>query len=273
MKKKIVKKGKTSKVVSKKKKVTKSKSKTNPMKKSVKKAQDETTEIICVIDRSTSIRTSGLIEKTIEGFNSFLAEQKKLEGKAKLTLCLFDGGVGYGNTGKEGETYEIRHNGIDLKDVPELNTNTFVPKGMTAMWDAIGATISNTEDRIKKSKEEERPDKVIFLIMTDGEENSSREYNQQTVCDSIKKNKEEKKWAFIFLGANIDTMQVGGSMGVTKGNTMSYSNSKLGVKNAYLNMSKSVSNFRSMATTDACFTSSMDSLIADNGVEKEIITK
>src|SRR3990172_484091 len=145
-----------------------------------KDPSQETTEIICVLDRSTSIRTSGLIEKTIEGFNSFLADQKKLSGKAKLTLCLFDGGTGYGNTGAPGETYEIRHNGIDLNDVPELNKDTFVPKGMTAMWDAIGATIDSVSNRLEKIKLEEKPDKVVILIMTDGHENSSREYTQSS---------------------------------------------------------------------------------------------
>lgn len=271
MKKKILKKGKNSKIKSMKKKVVKSKSKTKPMKKSVKKAQDETTEIICVIDRSTSIRTSGLIEKTIEGFNSFLAEQKKLPGKAKLTLCLFDGGMGYGNTGVEGETYEIRHSGIDIKDIPELNTTTFVPKGMTALYDAVGNTIDTFYKRFQETKESERADKVIFLISTDGEENSSKEYNQKTVFDLIKKHKEENKFAFIFIGANIDTMRTGGGIGVSGGNMMSYTNSDLGVKTAYCNMSKSVANFRSMSVNDDKYESSLDTLIADNGVEKETI--
>src|SRR5258706_8627731 len=90
-----------------------------------KDAAKETTEIVCIIDRSTSIRTSGLVDKTIEGFNSFLAEQKKQIGKAILTMCQFDGGAGFGAV--QGNTYEIVHDGIDIQDVPELNTSTFVP--------------------------------------------------------------------------------------------------------------------------------------------------
>lgn len=236
----------------------------------IKNTDEETTEIICILDRSTSIRTSGLIEKTIEGFNSFLNDQKKLPGKAKLTLCLFDGGMGYGNTGVAGETYEIRHSGIDIKDVPELNATTFVPKGMTAMYDAIGITIDNVAKRILETREEDRADKVIVLIMTDGEENSSKEYNQKTVFESIQNKKDTDKWNFIFIGANIDTMRVGGNMGVSTGNTLSYSNTDRGVNTAYMNMSASVKMYRSVAKSDILAGSvELDSLIADNGQEKE----
>lgn len=231
--------------------------------KTIKNAEDETTDIICVLDRSTSIRTSGLIEKTIEGFNSFLADQKKAPGKAKLTLCLFDGGSNYGAV--MGKTYEIIHDRADIQSVPELNTDTFVPRGMTAMYDAIGSTIDTVYNQWKSSAE--KPDKVVFLIMTDGEENSSREYNQKTVFESIEKRKEEDQWAFIFIGANIDTMSVGGNMGVSAGNTLSYSNTDRGVSTAYSNMSKSVTKLRSMDRV--MYSASMDSLIKDNGAEKE----
>lgn len=236
-------------------------------KKSSKKASDETTEIVCVLDRSTSIHTSGLTEKTIEGFNSFLNEQKQLPGKAKLTLCLFDGGMGYGNSGLENKTYEIIYDRVDIKEVQELNNKTFVPKGMTAMYDAIGVTIDNVYKQLKASKQ--KSDRVIFLIMTDGEENSSREYDQKTVLKLIEERQKKDKWAFLFIGANIDTMKAGGGMGISKGNTMAYSNSGVGVNTAYRNMSASVSSFRSPGV----FTSQLDmsNLLADNGVEKEKI--
>lgn len=255
----------------------------------IKKAEDETTEIICILDRSTSIRTSGLIEKTIEGFNAFLSDQKKQASKAKLTLCLFDGGTGYGNTGTPGETYEMVHNGVDIQTVPELNKDTFVPKGMTAMYDAIGITIDNVSKRINETKAEDRPDKVVILIMTDGEENSSKEYNQKTVFESIQKYKTENKWAFIFIGANIDTMRAGHGIGVSAGNTLAYTNTGHGVDTAYMNMSMSVSRLRSSSSDLVGFTGAsgsagfagasgalgdtvnLDSLIVDNGAEKENI--
>lgn len=231
-----------------------------------KKAADETTDIICVLDRSTSIRTSGLIEQTIEGFNSFLEEQKKAPGKAKLTLCLFDGGTSYGAVG--GKTYEIIHDRVEIKKVPELNKDTFVPRGMTAMYDAIGATIDTVYTQLKDSKD--KSDKVVFLIMTDGQENSSKEYTQKTVFDLIQKRKDDDKWVFLFIGANIDTMQAGGGMGISAGNTMAYSNTNFGVNTAYMNMSKSVSKMRMTvsSTMDANFS---DTLLSDNGESKEKI--
>jgi hypothetical protein len=231
-----------------------------------KKAEDETTDIICILDRSTSIRTSGLVDKTIEGFNSFLSDQKKTTGKAKLTLCLFDGGTSYG--AEAGKTYEIIHDRVDIQSVPELNTTTFVPRGMTAMYDAIGSTIDAVLTKWNASVED-RPDKVIFLIMTDGEENSSKEYTQKAVFDAIKARQEEDKWIFLFIGANIDTMKAGGGMGISTGNTMAYSNTDFGVHTAYMNMSRSVSNVRMKSASVGEVT--MDNILSDNGVDKEKI--
>lgn len=226
-----------------------------------KDPSEETTEIICVLDRSTSIRTSGLTERTIEGFNSFLGEQKKLPGKAKLTLCLFDGGTSYGAIA--GKTYEIIHDGIDINAVPELNKITFEPRGMTAMWDAIGATIDNVSVRHSKLKMEEKPDKVVILVMTDGQENSSKEYNQKTVQELIKKHKENDQWAFVFIGANIDVMATGHSMGVSNGNTRSYVANDIGVKSAFFSMSASVSKMRGMSMDSVSYTQDLENLVAD----------
>jgi uncharacterized protein YegL len=247
------------------KKVTKATKTTTKKKTTPKAKKDEVTEIVCVLDRSTSIRTSGLTEKTIEGFNSFLKEQKEEPGKAKLTLCLFDGGSGYG--AQAGKTYEIIYDRVDIKNVQELNNETFVPRGMTAMYDAIGSTIDTIHKQLKADKK--KSDKVIFLIMTDGEENSSREYNQETVFKLIEDRKKKDNWAFLFIGANIDTMKAGGGMGISMGNTMSYTNTNHGVNIAYLNMSASVKKFRSPGVFAK--TADLSNLLADNGTEKEKI--
>lgn len=236
------------------------------------------TDIICILDRSTSIRTSGLIGKTIEGFNAFLADQKKESGNAKLTLCLFDGDpTGSGAYGSvPGKSYEIVHERLNLEDVPDLNENTFVPRGMTAMYDAIGSTIDRVYNGWKN--DENRSEKVIFLIMTDGQENASKEYNKSSVAKLIEQRKKEDNWVFLFIGANIDTMEVGGGLGVSRGNSLSYSNTDRGVTTAYANMSSSVKMFRSAAvktTTSAdgatlfCADINTDNLMADNGEDKE----
>lgn len=236
------------------------------------------TDIICILDRSTSIRTSGLIDKTIEGFNSFLADQKKESENAKLTLCLFDGDP-YGNGAYgsvPGKSYEIVHERIDLGSVPELNTETFVPRGMTAMYDAIGSTIDRVYNGWKNDPA--RSEKVIFLIMTDGQENASKEYDRNSVAKLIEQRKKDDNWVFLFIGANIDTMAVGGGLGVTRGNSLSYSNTDRGVTTAYANMSSSVKMFRksSLKTTTSddgsmffCADINTDNLMADNGEAKE----
>lgn len=234
----------------------------------IKKAEDETTEIICILDRSTSIETSGLTGKTIEGFNAFLADQKKVPGKATLTLCLFDGDA-YGLPNKDSKAYEIVHAGIDIHDVPNLTPDTFKPKGMTAMYDAIGITINNVYDRIQAS--ENKPDKVVVLIMTDGEENSSREYTMDAVSKLIDERKSENNWAFIFIGANIDTMKASSGLNISKGNTLKYSNTGDGVNTAYMNMSSSVSNVRLMRSVTSDFSANLDNLIDNNGTAKEDI--
>jgi len=228
-------------------------------KKTTPKKKQGLTEIVCIVDRSTSIRTSGLIERTIEGFNSFIADQKKEKGDAKLSLILFDGGDGFGTT--PDTTYEIIHDGIDIKDVPELNNKNFVPKGMTALYDAIGKTIDGFKERMEKAKKSEKSEKVIFLIMTDGEENSSREYDKKTVKKMIDDHKEKDKWGFVFIGANIDAMHEGGMIGVAGASTFQYDNSQVGVTNAYVCMSNTVSRVRGMSKTT--YTHSLDSLTVD----------
>jgi len=198
-----------------------------------------TTEVVCIIDRSTSIRSYRLVEKTIEGFNSFLNEQKEEEGEANLTMCLFDGG--------NEDSYEIRYDGVNINDIPELNNDTYSPRGMTAMYDAIGVTIDKVKTRINNMDESDRPAKVVFLIMTDGEENSSKEYDRTQVANLIQECEDELDWAFVFIGANIDTMKEGGSMNVKMGNTMSYASNEDSLGDTYAKMSSTVSSVRGMS--------------------------
>jgi hypothetical protein len=138
---------------------------------------------------------------------------------------------------------------------------------MTAMYDAIGNTIDSVYNKWKDSKD--KSDKVIFLIMTDGQENCSKEYNQKTVFELIQKRKDDDKWAFLFIGANIDTMQAGGGMGISAGNTMSYTGTQFGVNTAYNNMSRSVSKMRMSSTVELSTKGFADTLLSDNGAEKE----
>jgi len=226
-----------------------------------KPAADETTEIICIIDRSTSILTAGLVESTIEGYNAFIMEQRKAPGKAKVTTCLFDGDPNGG-----ADTYQILHSGTDVQQAPFLDGNNYKPKGWTAMYDAIGITLQNVRERFSK---EGKPDKVIVLIMTDGQNNVNIDFNKEKVLETIKELREKEKWGFVFIGANIDAFQEGGSIGVSKGSTLAYSNTRGGVKTAYKKMSSSVYSMRSMASHSEMFSASLDNLVNNDDLEEK----
>jgi hypothetical protein len=144
--------------------------------------------------------------ETIGGFNNFIDEQKKVEGKARVTLVQFD------------NVYEVVYEGIKLKNVPVLDSDTFKPRGMTALFDAIGKTLTNQQKRID---DEKWADKVIVLILTDGEENASQEYNEQSV-KVLTKEAQDKEWSFIYLGANQDSFSAATKFGI---NTKSVLNS------------------------------------------------
>ena len=129
------------------------------------------TEIVFILDRSGSM--SRLVEDTIGGFNSFIETQKKEVGEAVLTTILFD------------DQYEILHNGVDIKNVKPMTTKEYSARGMTALLDAIGKTINNVGDRLNKTDDKDKPSKVIFVITTDGQENSSKEFTQKQIKEMI----------------------------------------------------------------------------------------
>ena len=189
------------------------------------------TEIVVVVDRSGSMKK--LQSATIEGFNEFLTDQKKIKGKAQFSLVLFS------SPGKE----DIVFNSVDINEVYELDEDNYQPNGTTALYDALGKTIKAMKTRIKKLEKKEKPDRVIFVIITDGEENSSRIYNKSKVFRMISK-QEEKGWSFIYLGANQDSFVEGGKMGIKKRKTMNYDGSTSGVLYAYSNISSYVTSFR-----------------------------
>lgn len=133
------------------------------------------------------------------GLNEFLKEQKKLPGKAILTLAQFD------------HEYELLHDGVALEDVPKYS---LVPRGTTALLDAIGRTINTVDARLQKVPEAYRPSKVIVVVVTDGAENSSKEFSREQVFSLIENQKKVRDWEFLFLAANQDAIGVAGSLGI-----------------------------------------------------------
>ncbi|MFM7095980.1 MAG: vWA domain-containing protein [Gemmataceae bacterium] len=176
-------------------------------------------EIACVVDRSGSMES--ICSDAIGGFNSFLADQKTQPGSTKFTLVLFD------------NEYQVIHNGTDIKLVKGLNTHTFVPRGSTALLDAIGKTIDDMGSRLSQTAEADRPGKVILAILTDGEENSSIIYTREKVAGMIRHQQEQYKWDVIFLAANQDAILAARELEIPIENAMNFSSSGEGVKMAF----------------------------------------
>lgn len=157
-------------------------------------------ELVVIIDESGSMYNT--TNKTIRGFNEFLETHQNIPGEALLTLVKF-------NT-----KYEIIHSGVNVKNVPKLDNKTYNPMGMTALLDAVGKATDEVGKRYDEMKKKDKPGKVIFLIMTDGEENSSKEYKLKNIKEKIQKRQNENKWEFVFMGANQDAWATGGGMGI-----------------------------------------------------------
>jgi hypothetical protein len=214
------------------------------------------TEIVCIIDRSTSIRTNSMIKSTIEGFNSLLAKQKAEPGECKMTVVLFDG-----DRSNPASAYEMRYDGENIQLVEELTEDNFIPKGMTALYDSIGRTVDSIKTRLSNTPADERPGKTIVAIITDGEENSSVEYKKDTIKKMIEVMEKEYNWTFMFIGAGIDAMADGTAIGASLYNTVSFASTSGDTIKAYNKMSSVLSRSRDMDM--ATYSVSKDSLVAD----------
>lgn len=156
------------------------------------------TEIAYILDRSGSMQS--LQEAAIAAFNNFIKSQLDVPGDARLTLIQFD------------DAYEVPISAQLIEEVLQLTAATYVPRGSTALLDAIGRTIKETDKRIQALSENDRPGKVIITIFTDGEENASHEYSHKHISDLIRIYRDEKQWEFIFLAANQDAIATASAM-------------------------------------------------------------
>jgi uncharacterized protein YegL len=170
-------------------------------------ARGEWTDITFILDRSGSM--GKMRDTAIEGFNKFLAEQQKEPGWATLTLVLF-------NT-----TYDVLYNGAPLSTVKPLNTSTYVPDGGTSLLDALGKAITEAQGRIESTAKEDRPAKVLFAILTDGEENSSRQYRFEQIQKMIEA-QQECGWPFLYLAADQKSLAAGAALKIDQGTSFQY---------------------------------------------------
>jgi len=159
--------------------------------------RSDLTDITLVVDRSGSME--GIRDDAQGGVNSFIAEQAKAPGEALLTLVQFD------------TEYEFVHKGVPIRDVGKFELH---PRGATALLDAVGRAVNETGERLARMAEADRPGLVIFVIVTDGQENSSREFNKQQVKEMIERQQNVYSWHFTFLGANQDAFAEAGNLGI-----------------------------------------------------------
>jgi uncharacterized protein YegL len=194
------------------------------------------TEIVVILDRSGSMDT--IKNDAIGGFNTFLESQKNESGEAVMTVVQFD------------DQYLITVDGVDIQNVETLNEKTYVPRGMTALLDAIGKTIKTVGQRLSETTEELRPEKIIFVILTDGDENSSREFNKSQINEMITHQTEVYNWQFIFLSAGMDAVGTAASYGISSSNTMAFAANSRGMNSTYTSMNAAVSSMRSTGKID-----------------------
>jgi len=169
---------------------------------------------------------SGLEKDTIGGFNSLIQNMCK-DNAVNLTTVLFD------------DQYEILWNGVDATTV-KLTEKDYYVRGMTALYDAIGKTITRVGERLSQTPQEDRPQKVIVVITTDGYENASREFNHTKIKQMIEHQQNKYNWEFIFMAANIDTHQEAQKIGIKTSDALSFQASEEGVEAMYACLAKSI---------------------------------
>lgn len=188
------------------------------------------TELVFIIDKSGSM--SGLENDTIGGFNSLIEKQKKETGKAIVSTILFS------------DVIDVIHDRLDINQVPNLTNKDYFICGCTALLDAIGQTLTRIIHVHENLNEDEQPGKTLFIITTDGMENSSKEYSYKKIKELINLAKEKYNYEFIFLGANIESEEEASKLGIDCDNAVTYKNDSEGIKLNYCALDEAITNVR-----------------------------
>lgn len=195
------------------------------------------TEVVFILDRSGSM--GGLEADTIGGYNSMLERQKKEEGDAYVSTILFD------------DETQVLHDRMPIAKAEPLTDKTYYVRGCTALLDAVGGAIHHIGNIHKYAREEDRPEKTIFIITTDGMENASRRYRYEQVKKMVERQKKKYHWEFLFLGANIDAIDVADRFGVDAGHAVRFHNDSQGIRENYQALSRVLCAFRA-DSADEC---------------------
>ncbi|HYN07411.1 MAG TPA: vWA domain-containing protein [Vicinamibacterales bacterium] len=188
------------------------------------------TDITVILDRSGSMEVRR--SDAIGGFNALVDDQKVQPGVAALSLVQFD------------TSYQVSFTAKTPVDVPALTMETYNPSGGTALLDAMGKTISATGQRLAAMPEADRPGKVIVVIITDGEENSSREFTYPQVNEMIGHQRDVYQWEFIFVGTNQDAIASAAKIGIAPGSALTYGTSGTAARAAMGAVAQSLSERR-----------------------------
>ena len=195
------------------------------------------TEIVFILDRSGSM--AGLENDTIGGFNAMIEKQKLEEGEAYVSTVLFDNHV------------EVIHDRVDIHKIQPMTRKEYYVRGTTALLDAVGRAIHHIGNVHKYAREEDRPEKTLFVITTDGMENASREYTYDRVKAKIQRQKEKYGWEFIFLGANIDAAREAARFGIAPECAADYHADSMGTAAVYESVCEAVGNVRACRPMNA----------------------
>ena len=188
------------------------------------------TELVFILDRSGSM--AGLEKDTIGGFNAMIDKQRHEDGEAYISTVLFD------------NLSEVIHDRVSLRSIPKLTEKEYYVRGCTALLDAVGSAIHHIGNVHKYAREEDRPEKTLFVITTDGMENASRRYTYDQVKAMIQRQKEKHGWEFLFLGANIDAAREAARFGIAADFAADYHADHIGTEVAYEAVCEAVCDFR-----------------------------
>ena len=193
--------------------------------------EEKSMELVFILDRSGSM--GGLESDTIGGYNSMLEKQKNGKtGKVNVTTVLFD------------DKYELLHDRIPIKEIKPITDKEYFVRGNTALLDAIGKTVSHIKSEQNKLEKEKKSEKVMFIIITDGMENASKEYTVKAVKEIVETQKNKEKWEFLFLGANIDAIGTAESYGIDSSRAVQYKSDSKGTINNYEVLEKAIEKVR-----------------------------
>ena len=202
------------------------------------------TEIVFILDRSGSM--AGLEDDTIGGFNSMIRKQKMEAGEAYISTILFD------------NVSEVIHDRVDIQKIQPMTRKDYYVRGCTALLDAVGKAIHHIGNVHKYAREEDRPEKTLFVITTDGMENASREYTYERVRKMIEHEKEKYGWEFLFLGANIDAAKEAARFGIREDRAANYHADKKGTAVIYDAMNAAVCSVRASKPMSAAWKQQVD---------------